>query len=480
MDIVSMKKIMTGESLVKKRRLLDALFKVSDPEPFDVAYDALNDKSDFIVTAALQVIDAKSGKFPVSVKKITDVLNNNNDKPYIRSIAVRVLGNADNHVAIKKIIDSMEDKDEMVQIEATEAIIKYKKAAVLPLINAITEEEVPWYKREKCALALSFLSTKSELEVEVTIRNVLTIKGENIQFSVVRAFKEIGNIEFFNNLKTFLKIETLENRVEIQKLLKNVTRKEEMENLIASLAKMDEKKCLEFIVALKSSKKSIEHLTVLERILKSSENKRMKAILIRIMGLSKNDKIIPIIVECLKDPDKRVRANAVETITDIGSGDYIIDLIKPLLNDFDNRVRANAAKGLWKLGGVRSLQILREMIENNDKWMRASAIYALGEIGVMQVVDLLMMGINDPDPDVKINTIKGLIKTGDKVAIHAVMDLSRNKSEEWIVRKNALISLARSGDSEALVYLKELETSENESPLVKETVSIVLQEVEGE
>ena len=58
---------------------------------------------------------------------------------------------------------------------------------------------------------------------------------------------------------------------------------------------MDEKKCLEFIVALKSSKKSIEHQNTLERILKSAENKRMKAILIRIMGLSKNEKIIPII-----------------------------------------------------------------------------------------------------------------------------------------------------------------------------------------
>ena len=48
MDISSMKDIMVGESIVKKRRLLDALVKVSDSEYYDVAYIALKDKSEFI------------------------------------------------------------------------------------------------------------------------------------------------------------------------------------------------------------------------------------------------------------------------------------------------------------------------------------------------------------------------------------------------------------------------------------------------
>lgn len=477
MNISQMQKVMADDSLVNKRRLLDALTQVDEPEAFDVAYAALGDKSDFIATAALRIIDARAGKFPVSVKKIVDLFRAESEKPWIRALCVRTLGDADNTVAVKPVVDALDDRDEQVQIEAVEAIVKYRKAAVLPLINALTEEEAPWHRREKCALALSFLALEPALEVETTIKNVLSIRNENVQFAVVRAFKEVGSHKLFAGLKKFLKVETLENSVEIKRLLKQVSRKEEMENLISTLAKMDEKRCLELIVALKSGRKSLEHLQTIERILKStSDNKRMKSIIVRIMGLSKNDKITPLLTECLKDPDKRVRSNAVEAITDIG-GDYAIDLVKPLLNDYDNRVKANAAKGLWKLGGVRSLQILREMMESKDKWMRASAAYALGEVGVMQVVEILIIGLADPDPDVKINTVRALVKTGDLIAINSVIDVARNRSEEWAIRKNAIISLGRSGRAEALAFLDTIVKDEDEAPLVKETVSVVLKEV---
>lgn len=479
MDIKSMQKIMKEPSLVRKRRLLDALLKVGSADLFEVAYDALKDKSEFIITAALKVIDAKSSVFNVNVKKITDLYKVSTELPHIRSLAIRVLGNAGSNLAIRSIVEAMEDREEIVRIEATEAIVKYRKSAVVPLINAITEEEALWYKREKCALALSFLATSEENEVQSTLKNVLTLKTENVQFSVVRAFKEIGNFDLFQHLKDFLKIETMENRVEIKRLLKTVSRKEEMENLITGLAKMDEKRCLELVVALKSSKKSIEHQHTLERILKSSENKRMKANIIRIMGLSRNEKLIPILTDHLKDPDNRVRANTVEALTDIGS-EYVIDLVKPLLNDYDNRVKANTAKGLWKLGGVRSLQILRSMMENEDKWMRASAIYALGEIGVVQVVELLLQGLSDKDEDVRVNTVRALVKTGDHMAIHSVVDMATNTSESWLVRKNAIIALARTGSPQALDALKEMLANEHETPLVKETISVVLTELEME
>lgn len=477
MKDASMRKVMKGDSLVHKRRLLDALLKVADPELFDVAYDALADPSDYVAACALKVIDARAGKFPVAVKRIVDLYRASEERTHLRALCVRVLGNAENAVAIKPVVDALDDREEEVQIEAVEAVVKYRRAAVLPLVNALSEEEAPWHRREKCALALALLSADPKLEVEQTVKNVLTVRTENVQFAVVRAFKDIGAVSVFDALKSFLKVETLENSVEIKRLLRRVSRKEEMEGLISSLAKMDERRCLELIVALKSSRRTAESLQAIERILKaSSDNKRMKSVIVRIMGLSKNEKVVPLLTECLKDPDKRVRSNAVEAITDIG-GDYSIDLVKPLLNDFDNRVKANAAKGLWKLGGVRSLQILREMMESRDKWMRSSAAYALGEIGVMQVVEILLVGLSDPDPDVKINTVRALVKSGDLIACNSVIDVARNRSEEWTVRKNAIIALGKSGRQESLEFLDTLAAAPDETPLVKETVAVVLKEV---
>ena len=477
MNIDSMRKVMAGDSMMNKRRLLDALVQAAEPEVFDVVYDGLSDPSDFVVSSCLKVIDARAAKFPVSVKKIVDLYRSASERTYIRALCVRVLGNAENPVAVKPVVDAFDDREETVQLEAVEAAVKYRRAAVIPLVNALTEEEAPWSRREKCAIALAMLASDKKLEVETTVKNVLSLRTENVQFAVVRAFKDIGAKSLFDALKSFLKVETLENSVEIKRLLKQVSRKEEMENLISSLAKMDEKRCLELIVALKSGRRSVEQINTIERILKaSSDNKRMKAIIVRIMGLARNEKVMPLLTECLKDPDKRVRSNAVEAITDIG-GDYAIDLVKPLLSDFDNRVKANAAKGLWKLGGVRSLQILREMMESKDKWMRASAAYALGEIGVMQVVELLLPGLSDPDPDVKINTVRALARSGDLIAVNSVIDVARNRSEEWAVRKNAIIALGKSGRAEALAFLETLAAAPDETPLVKETVNVVLKEV---
>jgi HEAT repeat protein len=323
---------------------------------------------------------------------------------------------------------------------------------------------------------LSFLSEDALLDVEATVKNILSVKSENVRFATARAFKEVGNPEFALELKDFLKIDEVENSEELKKILKRVSRKDDMEQLVATLAKMDEKTCLELIVALKKGKNVVESQERLARIFRMTEDKKVKGIVIRIIGLAKAQAAIPLLQECLKDPDKRVRANAVEALSEIG-GDYVIELLKPMINDYDNRVKANAAKGLWALGGVRSLQILRDMMTAKDKWMRAAAAYALGEIGVIQTVDLLIQSLNDPEVDVRVNVVKALARTGDLVALNNIMDVVRNKSEEWPVRKNAIISIGRTRVRKGIEFLENLLADASEPQLARETIQLVLDEI---
>lgn len=475
MDKESMLKIINDQSVARKKKLADALFEIATEDALSGLYQLLGDKSDFVVLFALERIgDLALNDVTINIKYVTDSLARQKDKEFIKMAAARALGYSKNVLAIKPLVEFLRDLAPGVRYYAVDALTRFGLQATLPLVNLFTEEFIEWPTRESAALALTFLSTLKGSEVEVTLKNVLTVKSENVQFSVVRAFKEVGNPGLADRIKTFLKIETLEDRYEIRKMIKSISKKDEMESLIRQLTLLNQQTCLDLVMALKS-KKNEDNQEMITKIIKNSDDKRVKAIVLRIVGLSKAKFAVPVISECIKDPDKRVRANAIESLAELGNED-VIELIKPALNDFDNRVKANAAKGLWKLGGARSLQILREMLTDNDKWMRASAAYALGEIGVIQVAEILQMALNDSDNDVKVNVIKGLGKIGDPNSIQPVMDVVRNRNEDWIVRKTAIVTLAKSSSEEAIEFLKSQENEATETQLFRETVKVILEE----
>lgn len=475
----AMLKIINDQSQARKKKLADALFDVATEDALSGLYQLLADRSDFVVLFAMERIgDLALNDVQINVKYVIDTFNKFRDAEYIKMACVRALGYSGNHVAIKVLVDALRDKSAGVRHYAVDALAKFGLPASLPTINLFTEEFIEWPTRQSAALALTFISTLKGSEVEVTLKNVLTIKSENVKFSVVRAFNEVGNSVMGEKIREFLKIDTLEDRYEIRKMIKSVSKKEEMEQLIKQLTMINQQMCLDLVMALKNVKNPDDARESLAKLLRGCDDKRVKAIILRIIGLSKAKFSVPLLSECVKDPDKRVRANAIESLAELGD-ESVIELIKPALNDFDNRVKANAAKGLWKLGGARSLQILREMLTDGDKWMRASAAYALGEIGVIQVGEILQAAVNDHDNDVKVNVIKALGKIGDINSVQILSDIMQNKSDDWVVRKTAIVAMAKSGSEEAHQFLLREKDNEGETKLYRETIMVILEEVFG-
>ncbi|MEZ7892467.1 MAG: HEAT repeat domain-containing protein [Candidatus Wallbacteria bacterium] len=478
MNKESMLKIIKDQSLARKKKLADALSEIATDEAIDGIYQLLSDKSEFVVLFALEALNRLACEgFDINIKYAVDAYHAFGDKDSIKMACAKLLGNSSNSIAIKTLVEMLKDMTPGVRHYAVESLTKFGLSPTLALVNLFTEEYVEWPTREAAALALTFLSTLKGSEVEVTLKNVLTVKSENVQFSVVRSLKEIGNPVLANKIREFLKIETLEDRYEIRKMIKSISKKEEMEQLIKQLTLINQQICLDLVMALKSSKKYDESQDPITKIIKNCDDKRAKAIIIRIVGISRAKYALNIIAESVKDPDKRVRANAVESLAELGD-ENVIEVIKPALNDFDNRVKANAAKGLWKLGGARSLQILREMISDKDKWMRASAAYALGEIGVIQVVEILQLAVNDSDNDVRVNVIKSLGKIADRTSIETISEVMKNKSEDWGVRKCAIITLAKCLNEDACEVLMLEKENKQETDLYRETIKVVLEEIE--
>lgn len=121
--------------------------------------------------------------------------------------------------------------------------------------------------------------------------------------------------------------------------------------------------------------------------------------------------LIPLLANFLASPDKRIRANTVETLSEISSSEDVRVLLFPFLQDQDNRVKANTALALWKYEELRGYirEIFDSMTRDERKWMRASAYYAFGEIGLMEFTNRLLDGLDDRDEDACKTAVVALI-----------------------------------------------------------------------
>ncbi|MDD2717004.1 MAG: HEAT repeat domain-containing protein [Candidatus Wallbacteria bacterium] len=136
----------------------------------------------------------------------------------------------------------------------------------------------------------------------------------------------------------------------------------------------------------------------------------VKATLVKVLGGFRDSKVIPVIAEYLKDPDHRIRANAIEGLEQIPDP-KVVEFLVPMLQDPEHRVRANAAKVLVKFGKQDVLEVLEKMLSSPALWLNESAIYALGEIGSREGLELLKKKHDTVQrEEVRISILKSIAK----------------------------------------------------------------------
>jgi HEAT repeat protein len=57
---------------------------------------------------------------------------------------------------------------------------------------------------------------------------------------------------------------------------------------------------------------------------------------------------------------------------------------------------------------VLAANILKKMVKDEERWMRMSAAWAAGASGMRQVVEAALPLLHDPDPSVRIQTLRSL------------------------------------------------------------------------
>jgi hypothetical protein len=112
---------------------------------------------------------------------------------------------------------------------------------------------------------------------------------------------------------------------------------------------------------------------------------------------------------CLKDPDARVRAHAVEGYWGAASAEAI-QVFREASRDEHHRVMANGLVGMHRAGLEGAAERLSKMGEREDPFFRSAAAWAMGECGCAWFEPALREMARSSDPMVKRCALRSLVR----------------------------------------------------------------------
>ena len=137
---------------------------------------------------------------------------------------------------------------------------------------------------------------------------------------------------------------------------------------------------------------------VVDKALVEEENTRARATLIKALAAVGGDRAIPRILEYLRDPDARVRANSVEALSRFE--DRELDLhFERMISDPHSRVAGNAIIALADRDRVKFRDALQEISRSTTPSACLTALYVLSKFEEPWTVDLLgQMAVRKDNP----------------------------------------------------------------------------------
>lgn len=215
-----------------------------------------------------------------------------------------------------------------------------------------------------------------------------------------------------------------------------------------------------------------EALSVLEPLYGRAVESRVKASVVAAFQGRSGDRLVAFEKKALRDPNPRVRANAVEVLGAAGIPERrLMSILKPMIQEGENnRVLANLAIALGAIDPDTTLGILSRLLNSPEKWERASAVYAARFVRNDRVASwLTTLFTSEEDPDVLRNILESLAQfEAEDVSACFVKALEHGNP---LVRSGAAKSLGRIHDTSLQTKLVELLEREKDTNVICEILS---------
>jgi len=173
------------------------------------------------------------------------------------------------------------------------------------------------------------------------------------------------------------------------------------------------------------------------------ENEMIRLDAVRTLEFSHDPRALAALVEALRDPSLKVKAEAVRAIVMLGdqAAGPVIRLLNDAIDEGDKLSARFAAKALGLIGDRSISSVLVELLKSDDKFVACESALALGRLGEFKAVPDLIVLLDEPNGNIRFAAAEALGQICDPTARDALR--RRLNDDDEGVRAKARWALSR-------------------------------------
>ena len=138
--------------------------------------------------------------------------------------------------------------------------------------------------------------------------------------------------------------------------------------------------------------------------------------------------IIQKMIDCLDDPDIRVRGEAFSSL--ILNKNKITEVLIARLKDSRKNVRGFGSLVLANRNDIDSISAIMELTKDESSMVRSCALGALGHLKAKQAKDSVHNCVLDTNLEVRKSALQAMIYLEEKISENEIIEISKEKDEE--------------------------------------------------
>ncbi len=445
----------------KLSRTLVRMLNLDDPEIVEMAVEGLRNLGDACCPVLLESLDSVrdtarrhtartlgligDGR---AVERLTEVLSSDPD-PQVRGEAATALGLIGEVSALRPLIVTMGDRDEDARKRAVEAVVRFGSMATEPVMVALEHGKS---KQEKVA-AITALGAIGDPRAIPILIDHLRSSYYLVRMATVSALSQYGD----RVVEPLVKVLSF-NRSDISVLCEEAEKSDDgptRMRAIRALGGLEDHRAVPVLKSMLSAPDSELGLEAQESLIKIGCAAWQRCGALTVLGRVGDERVVPQVLDLLRDDSIHVRRQAVETLGELKSETAVGPLIGLARTDPDPDVR-RAALGVARelaTGLPELFETALTSVQDSSYGVRATAARILGDFRDERAIGPLLQSLSDPSWNVRFSAENALCTQGKKV-VPGLIDVLREG--KLVARNRALSALGRIGDTQAIEPIEEL------------------------
>ncbi len=418
-----------------RQAVATAVGELGDPRGVQVALELLCDHNAAVIRESVKSL--RSLADPHSIRPLMFLgLNDGIQRAQVRETLVHIGSSG-----LSALLSIVEERSPLTIGDAVKVLGRIgDKRAVPSLLMAL--EHADSRLRREILEALGLLGDRSALGKIIAL---FSDPDESVQLSAVQAVQRIPDLRAVRPIIAILhRTQNAALKLQSVNALATCGSQKAVAILSALLPNADTelKKAIAKALCENGSSEAVETLVTLLDV------DDLSIVAMALIGLKKSPvpSTIPNLISLSAHSNIRVRRHAVEALVETGT-DAAFDILEQrLVNDSSPEVRTAAAKGLGRVSGQRSIQLLERALRDESA-VRCAAVVSLVKIGDESVIPALLASLKDTVPEVRYHAVAGLGKLKADKAVRVIRGMLEDDSD--LVRMGAEKALQNLGYRDA-------------------------------